>query len=92
MQDVRELDQIAIRGGICQATGVKLKMTPGCDRYPSLDRIDPKRGYDRDNVRVTTRIFNICRRDFTDDEFARLVAAPFMAKRGATKRARKAAA
>lgn len=56
--------QARIDAGFCELTGYPFDLTPadekGSRRFngPSLDRIDPKKGYTRDNVRVVLNIVN----------------------------------
>lgn len=60
-----------IRRGFCEATGIPFVLD-GASKHkyaPSLDRIDPKRGYVPSNVRVTIWRFNESRMDSPDHEF-----------------------
>jgi hypothetical protein len=53
--------EIRLRAGICEATGIMLTETTGGRAHPfspSLDRIDPKRGYLADNCKITCWIYN----------------------------------
>ena len=56
--------QARIDAGFCELTGYPFDLTPaeekGSRRFngPSLDRIDSKKGYTRDNVRVVLNIVN----------------------------------
>ena len=57
--------------GICAISGVPFSnvKSEGCRRrpfYPSLDRIDSKKGYVYGNVRIVCIIANIARSDFDD--------------------------
>ena len=50
-----------IDAGVCEATGHPFTIVTGQGRHafaPSLDRLDPSRGYLQDNVRVTLWCFN----------------------------------
>lgn len=38
----------------------------------SLDRIDPKKGYTKDNIQIIHKRINIMKNDFTNEEFIRL--------------------
>lgn len=51
-----------IENGICEVTGISFDLTghgspPNCFT-PSLDRVDPTKGYDEDNVKVVVWIYN----------------------------------
>jgi hypothetical protein len=51
--------QRRIDAGVCELTGVAFDLSPGRKfNSPSLDRIDPKRGYTHDNVRVVLNLVN----------------------------------
>jgi len=55
-------------GGICLMTGVKMKkIGDSNDPYTmSADRIDPKKGYTKDNVRLVSRWYNWVRNNWGD--------------------------
>lgn len=58
-----------MRKGFCEATGCPLDLENlGRARTPSLDRIDPKKGYTRDNVQVVCAAFNYMKHDYPDDD------------------------
>lgn len=64
--------QARIDAGVCEMTGVPFDLTPpqGSHRRfnaPSLDRIDPKKGYTYDNVRVVLCLVNIALNDWGED-------------------------
>lgn len=69
--------------GICPLTGFKLTLKtlsnsgPLTIRHASLDRIDPSKGYTKDNVRFVSVMANYARNTFTDAdliEFCKAVA------------------
>jgi hypothetical protein len=55
--------------GVCEITGTAFDLSPG-RKYnsPSLDRIDPKRGYEPDNVRVVCHAMNAAMGDWGEDK------------------------
>jgi hypothetical protein len=61
----------AIRAGKCEVTGVAFELDewPDSDKNPyapSLDRIDPSRGYSDDNVRVVIWAYNLLKGQLSD--------------------------
>jgi len=51
--------QARIDTGVCELTGEPFDLSPGRKfNSPSLDRIDPKRGYTYDNVRIVLNLVN----------------------------------
>jgi hypothetical protein len=54
----------------CPYLGVKLQVSFNSDarHSPSLDRIDPKKGYTKDNIQVVSRIFNSMKWDSSREE------------------------
>lgn len=62
----------------CEVTGVKLEWSPGSKHplLPSLDRIDPNKGYTPENTRVTSWIFNRARGTFSDQEVLDYIVKP----------------
>ena len=81
--------------GACEVTGIPFVFSGGdggskkVHPYsPSLDRIEPSKGYTKGNVRVVTYIYNIARSEYSDEQvlaFARaLVAKADAIKRGGT--------
>ena len=54
----------------CPIFGVKLKYGLNkCDKYsPSIDRIDPNKGYTRDNIRVISMLSNQMKSNATEEE------------------------
>lgn len=71
--------------GSCEATGIPFDLTDGVQgkkkvhHYaPSIDRIDPSRGYTMSNVRLVVYIYNLVKSEYSDAtvlEFARQVLA-----------------
>lgn len=51
----------------CSCTGAELSFLNGI-ASPSLDRIDSKRGYTRDNVRIVSWWYNAAKNEYTDAE------------------------
>lgn len=74
------------QGGVCPLSGLKMQLhKTGKDWEgdtnnpwkPSLDRIDPDRGYVVGNIRFVTYIANMCKKRWSDDvvvEFCKVVA------------------
>ncbi len=58
----------------CPALGIRLKSTRGLGRShrqkntPTLDRIDPTKGYTKGNVRVISSLANRMKTDATEEE------------------------
>lgn len=71
--------------GVCEVTGIPLVFSCGDDGSkkvhpysPSLDRIEPGKGYTKNNVRVVAYIYNIARSEYSDEQvlaFARALVA-----------------
>lgn len=73
---LREWIEEKIRDG-CERTGIAFDVSPrsGGDNYsnrssfcPSLDKIDPFKGYTPDNVQVVCWIYNVAKQQSTDEE------------------------
>lgn len=64
---VAEIQQ-RIDSGVCEITGVPFCLDPG-RRYnsPSIDRIDPAKGYTYDNIRVVLNLVNAAMGDWGED-------------------------
>lgn len=66
--------QARIDAGYCELTGYPFNLSPADERYsrrfdgPSLDRIDSKKGYTRDNVRVVLNMVNYALNIWHEDE------------------------
>lgn len=72
----------AISRMTCEATGLPLSWDDQGLRgpwLPSIDRIDPTRGYVKGNTRITCWAFNRAKSSLTDDQFM-TIAAAFMAR------------
>jgi len=57
----------------CPALGLLLEIQTDRDRTPTLDRLDPARGYTPENVRVVSWRANSLKKDGTLNELERLV-------------------
>lgn len=61
------------QNGKCALTGVNIKLDVVCedkkDRTASVDRIDPTKGYTKDNVQWVHKTINYMKMDFTQEEF-----------------------
>lgn len=70
ISDVRDLMNKQTIDGVlrCAATGCALIKESGYPLSPSLDRIDPNRGYEPGNIRITSYLYNIARNRWSDDE------------------------
>jgi len=74
-----------IRSGICQLSGVKLHLVTRGNtglkpRYihpmsPSIDRIDPKKGYIKSNCRIIAWCVNAFKQQMTDDDVIKIAQA-----------------
>jgi hypothetical protein len=61
-----------LRVGVCEATGIRFEMGSELSHRahpfgPSIDRIEPKKGYTADNVRLVVFIHNVARGDWGDE-------------------------
>ena len=66
-----------VQAGRCQKTGLPFDLEPHPDHRvhpwaPSLDRIDGKKGYTTDNVRVVVAAYNYAKSEWSDDVLLRL--------------------
>lgn len=68
-----------VRYGICDRTGLKFNfLTTGqnySDRHtltPSIDKIDPTKGYTMDNIQVVCWWYNLAKARYTDEEVLEL--------------------
>jgi len=78
--------------GVCEASGIpfeepeyngqKGNTSPWA---PSVDRIDPNKGYTKDNCRLVCFIFNVTKNRFSDEDFEKL-ARGYLIARAAEKR------
>ena len=56
----------ALTAGVCQATGIPLDFrTIAGPLTPSVDRTDPQRGYEPDNIKIVVLIYNLAKRNWT---------------------------
>ena len=61
-----------VEAGVCEVTGLTLvkEWDTGVSRTPftpSLDKIDPHKGYTEDSTRLVCFIFNVCKNEWSDD-------------------------
>jgi hypothetical protein len=68
------LQMIAEQGGRCALTGIEFSVETSTEGRrmpfaPSADRIDNRKGYTADNLRMVCAIANLARGDFSDAEF-----------------------
>lgn len=73
--DEDELSQQMLTGR-CAVTGVPFLFDKIRGPFtPSLDRIDPSKGYTKDNVRLVSWIFNRIRSDYEEEDVLRFIEA-----------------
>jgi hypothetical protein len=68
----------ALSLGVCQATGLKLDFTRRVrrgPRCPSLDRVDPKKGYVPDNVQIVCWQYNAAKGAWSNADLVEMAAA-----------------
>jgi hypothetical protein len=71
--------QARIDAGKCELTGQRFDLSPGRKfNSPSLDRIDPSKGYTFDNVRIVLNVINVALGDW-GEETLRLVMSQWLA-------------
>lgn len=74
LDEFSEALQDRIDVGRCELSGVAFDLSPGRKpTSPSLDRIDPKKGYTPENVRVICHALNAGLGDWGEDAFAMIV-------------------
>lgn len=67
-----------INAGVCEVTGLPFSLSPPgghAERSPwspSVDKIDPSKGYTRDNCRVVVWIYNAAKSEFSDSDVLRM--------------------
>ncbi len=66
-----------VSGGVCAATGLAfdLDKPEGSMKNPyapSIDRVDPNKGYTKDNTRIVIWQYNLMKGEITDDELLKL--------------------
>jgi len=77
----REWAEKKLEAGVCEATGIRFDFTKESASLrfnpfgPSVDRIDPKRGYVQDNCRMVVWIFNMAKSEWDDDAVLRMATA-----------------
>lgn len=57
-----------LRRGVCERTGTPFVFESHNPRAPSLDQINPSKGYTMDNTQVVTWQYNFCKGQGTDEE------------------------
>lgn len=73
-----DLEWIAerIERGFCEVTGLPFDLITGRSSFaPSLDRINPSKGYTKDNVKVVAWAYNAAKGAGTHDDVLRLAQA-----------------
>lgn len=56
-----------LKSGKCSATGIPFDFTSSRGPFvPSIDRINPKKGYTKRNSRIVSLIYNAAKREFKD--------------------------
>jgi hypothetical protein len=61
------------QGGLCALSGIEMVVdVVGSPYRPSLDRIDPNRGYFADNIQFVCSVVNIMRNKLTERRFIRI--------------------
>ena len=67
-----------LRDGVCCRTGIEFDYEPMPKRNqrnpwaPSLDQIDPSKGYTKANTQVVIAMYNYAKMTFTDDEVLKM--------------------
>ena len=67
--------------GVCEATGLPFVLPDGTGKpgpscfSPSLDRINPNKGYTEDNTRLVIHSFNAAKNDGTDEDVLKMARA-----------------
>lgn len=63
----------------CARTGIQFSLTENGDSFsnrkpttPSIDKIDPKKGYTKDNIQIVCWWYNLSKSVFTDEEVLQL--------------------
>ncbi len=76
LKDIR----VRVLRGVCEVTGARFAYERD-PRWrtnplaPSLDRVNPKKGYTRDNVKVVTWQYNVAKHEFGLEQFAAMALA-----------------
>lgn len=72
----------AVKAGRCQVSGLLFDTSSGRKPWaPSLDKINPKGGYTKDNVQVVVWMYNACKWTFTHDDVLTLARALLAGKK-----------
>jgi hypothetical protein len=76
--DMNEIHQTLVKG-VCAKTGFSFEIKAKGKNYknrspyaPSIDKIDPKKGYTKDNIQIVCWWYNSAKSIFTDDEVLKL--------------------
>lgn len=70
---IEEIDALMPLDARCPVLGFRMVLDdPEPDRWPSLDRIDPERGYVSGNVRIISKRANRLKGDGYPEEFRRI--------------------
>lgn len=76
--DMNEIHQTLVTG-VCAKTGHKFEIQAKGRNYkdrspytPSIDKIDPSKGYTKDNIQIVCWWYNLAKSTFTDDEVLKL--------------------
>ena len=57
------------QGGKCHFSGEQISIAPNKDQTLSIDRLDSKKGYIKDNIVLCTTLVNKMKQSMTTDEF-----------------------
>ena len=71
------LYDLKLQSGYCEITGISFEQNKGnrSPFGPSIDRIDPKKGYTKDNCRVVVSCYNLAKSNWSDDDVLRMAQA-----------------
>ena len=61
------------QGGLCTISGMAMETTQRSLRCVSLDRIDSKEGYTRDNVQLVCKWASLAKKDAPNDEMLAII-------------------
>ena len=68
---VEDIEQ-ALRDGVCQVTGIAFDFGPCGPWRPSIDRIDPRKGYTRNNIQIVVWIYNTAKQQYCHEDVVKL--------------------
>lgn len=77
----REWAEKKLAAGVCEVTGIRFDFTKESSSIrfnpfgPSIDRIDPTRGYVEDNCRMVVWIYNMAKAEWDDETVLRMAKA-----------------